>query len=108
MEVYWDHKSEKLFGQHQTKPHHLMILDQMSQCLWQCSRMWSTDSASTRQIGQFDSELPNIPLRTNIQRVLILLMIPIEQKISTLGGTIPFQIPANEKALFFVLFTLVP
>ena len=85
-----------------------MILDQMSQCLWQCSRMWSTDSASTRQIGQFDSELPNIPLRTNIQRVLILLMIAIQQKISTLEGTIPFQIPANEKALFFVLFTLVP
>ncbi|XP_073268362.1 receptor-like protein 49 [Populus alba] len=65
-----------------------------------CSRIWSTDSASTRQIGQFDSELPNIPLRTNILRVLILLVIAIQQKISALGGTIPFQISANEKALF--------
>jgi len=83
-----------------------MILDQMSQCLWQYSRMWSTDSASTRQIGQFDSELPNIPLRTNIQRVLILLMIAIQQKISTFGGTIPFQIPANEKAMFVEGFGL--
>jgi hypothetical protein len=27
-------------------------------------------------------------------------MIAIQQKISTLGGTIPFQIPAKEKPLF--------
>jgi len=72
----------------------------MSQCLWQCSRIWSTDSSSTRHIGQLDSELPKISLRTNILRVLIRLMIAIQQKISTLGETIPFQIPAKEKALF--------
>jgi hypothetical protein len=33
-------------------------------------------------------------------------MIAIQQKISTLGGTIPFQIPANEKALFVEGFGL--
>jgi hypothetical protein len=41
-----------------------------------------------------------------MHRVLILLMIAIQQKISTLGGTIPFQIPANEKALFVEGFGL--
>ena len=77
-----------------------MILDQMSQCLWQCSRIWSTVSSSTRHIGHLNSELPKIPLRTNIHRVLILLMIAIQQKIFTLGGTIPFQISAKKKPLF--------
>jgi hypothetical protein len=33
-------------------------------------------------------------------------MIAIQQKISTLGGTIPFQIPANEEALFVEGFGL--
>jgi hypothetical protein len=35
-----------------------------------------------------------------------MLMIAIQQKISILGGTIPFQIPANEKALFVEGFGL--
>jgi len=41
-----------------------------------------------------------MPLLTNMLQVLILLMIAIQQKTSTLGGTRPLQIPLKEKTVF--------
>jgi len=48
-------------------------------------------------MGQATVEMSNIPLLTNILRVLIFLMIAIQHNTSTLGGTIPLQILVNEK-----------
>jgi hypothetical protein len=48
-------------------------------------------------MGQAAAEMSNIPLLTNILRVLIFFMIAIQQNTSTLGGTIPLQIPVKEK-----------
>jgi hypothetical protein len=48
-------------------------------------------------MGQATVEMSNIPLLTNILRVLIFLMIAIQHNTSTLGGMIPLQILVNEK-----------
>jgi len=48
-------------------------------------------------MGQATVEMSSITLLTNILRVLIFLMIAIQQNTSTLGGTIPLQILVNEK-----------
>ena len=74
-----------------------MTLDQMIQWLWQCIRMWSIDSSSTKHIMQLAVETSNISLLTNTPQVFILLMMAIQQKTYILGGMIPFQIPAKEK-----------
>jgi len=41
-----------------------------------------------------------MPLLTNMLRVLILLMIAIQQKTSTLRGTRPLQIPLKKKTVY--------
>lgn len=46
------------------------------------------------------------PIYYNILRMLILLMIAIQQKTSTLDGTIPFQIPAKMKMVSMKGFEL--